>query len=139
MRKWCLFVIMLISVMAATNAQTTVEKDGPVITFEKKAHDFGDIAQGEKVEYVFTFTNSGTQPLIITNVEVTCGCTTPKGWPRDPIQPGEKGELTVSFSTAGKIGRQNKPIIVISNAVNPEGNRLSFSANILEKGQSSSQ
>jgi hypothetical protein len=126
--------------MFATNAQTAaVEKDGPVISFEKKSHDFGDITQGEKVEYIFTFTNTGTQPLIITNVEVTCGCTTPKGWPRDPLQPGDKGELIVSFSSVGKIGRQNKPIIVISNAVNPEGNRLSFSANILEKGQSSSQ
>lgn len=127
------------SVTFVTNAQSTVEKEGPVITFENKTYDFGDITQGDKVEHIFTFTNTGTQPLVITNVEVTCGCTTPKGWPRDPIQPGEKGELTVSFSTAGKIGRQNKPIIVISNAVNPEGNRLSFSANILEKGQSSSQ
>lgn len=136
MRKSWLLLVALMWVMVVTYAQTTtVEKEGPVISFENKAHDFGDIVQGEKVEYVFVFTNTGTQPLIITNVEVTCGCTTPKGWPRDPIQPGEKGELTVSFSTAGKIGRQNKPILVISNATNPEGNRLSFSANILEKGK----
>lgn len=114
-------------------AQTAVQQNGPVITFEKKSHDFGDITQGDKVEYVFSFSNSGTEPLIITNVEVTCGCTTPKGWPRDPIPPGGKGELTVAFSTSGKIGRQNKPVIIISNAINPEGNRISFSANILEK------
>jgi hypothetical protein len=138
MRKSWVLVIVLMSVMCVANAQTIVQ-DGPVITFEKKTHDFGEIVQGDKVEYIFTFTNTGNQPLIVTNVEVTCGCTTPKGWPRDPIQPGEKGELTVSFSTAGKIGRQNKPIIVISNAMNPDGNRLSFSATILEKGQLSSQ
>lgn len=135
MRKsWCL-IIVLISLIGPAIAQTTVEKEGPIITFEKKSHDFGDITQGDKVEYIFTFENTGTEPLIITNVEVTCGCTTPKGWPRDPILPGEKGELTVSFNTAGKLGRQNKPIIVISNAANPDGNRVSFSANILEKGQ----
>ena len=135
MRKSWWLVIVLISLAGLSNAQTTVEKEGPIITFEKKSHDFGDITQGEKVEYIFAFENTGTEPLIITNVEVTCGCTTPKGWPRDPILPGEKGELTVSFNTSGKLGRQNKPIIVISNAANPEGNRLSFSANILEKGQ----
>jgi hypothetical protein len=134
--KRSFLLLLLTSAAFITKAQTSVEKDGPVITFENKTHDFGDIIQGEKVEYVFSFSNTGTEPLIITNVEVTCGCTTPKGWPRDPIQPGHKGELTVSFNTAGKIGRQNKPIIVISNAVNPEGNRLSFSANILEKGSS---
>ncbi len=135
MKKSWLLSICLLVVIAGVNAQATTEKDGPVITFETRTHDFGDIAQGDKVEKVFTFTNTGNQPLIITNVEVTCGCTTPKGWPRDPIAPGEKGELTVSFNTAGKIGRQNKPVTIVSNAINPEGNRLSFSANILEKAQ----
>jgi hypothetical protein len=137
-KSW-LFLMFLMFVIAGAYAQTIVEPDGPVITFEKKTHDFGDIIQGDKVEHVFTFSNTGTQPLIITNVEVTCGCTTPKGWPRDPIQPGGKGELTVSFSSAGKIGRQNKPVTIISNATNPDGNRLSFSVNILEKSQSNSQ
>ncbi|HEY0655586.1 MAG TPA: DUF1573 domain-containing protein [Chryseosolibacter sp.] len=135
MIKYLTLAIVFILGSHGTQAQTAVQHDGPVITFEKKSHDFGDIIQGEKVEYVFTFSNTGTEPLIITNVEVTCGCTTPKGWPRDPIPPGGKGELTVAFSTAGKIGRQNKPVIVVSNAVNSEGNRLSFSANILEKSQ----
>jgi hypothetical protein len=132
MGKFLLLAIVLVLSCARLNAQTAVE-EGAVIAFEKKSHDFGDIVQGEKVEYVFTFSNTGTEPLVITNVEVTCGCTTPKGWPRDPIPPGGKGELTVAFNSAGKIGRQNKPVIVISNAVNPSGNRITFSANILEK------
>lgn len=132
MGKYLLLAVIFVFGHVSLNAQTAVQ-EGPVITFEKKSHDFGDIVQGDKVEYIFSFSNSGTEPLIITNVEVTCGCTTPKGWPRDPIPPGGKGELTVAFRSAGKIGRQNKPVIVISNAVNPEGNRISFSANILEK------
>lgn len=135
MIKYILTAIVLSLGFHQIVAQTAVSKEGPVITFEIKSHDFGDIVQGDKVEHIFTFSNTGTEPLIITNVEVTCGCTTPKGWPRDPIPPGGKGELTVAFSTAGKIGRQNKPVIIISNAVNPEGNRISFSANILEKSQ----
>jgi hypothetical protein len=132
MRKYWLLIWVCLFSCLVTHAQG-VPQEGPVITFEKKSYDFGDIVQGDRVEHVFTFSNTGTAPLIITNVEVTCGCTTPKGWARDPILPGEKGELIVSFSSAGKIGRQNKPVIVISNAVNPEGNRISFSANILEK------
>lgn len=133
MRRYLLLTLIIFSVSASSLAQTAVEKNGPIITFEKKTFDFGDIIQGDKVEHTFAFSNTGNEPLIITNVEVTCGCTVPKGWPRDPIGPGEKGEITISFSSVGKIGRQNKPVIIISNAANPEGNRISFSANILEK------
>jgi hypothetical protein len=134
MRKYLFLVLMLVFVaeVVAQNAANT-KVDGPVITVEKKNHDFGDIYQGDKVEHVYTFTNTGNEPLIITNVNVTCGCTTPKGWPKEPILPGGKGEVTVAFSSAGKIGRQNKTVTIISNAVNPEGNLLTFTTNILEK------
>jgi Protein of unknown function (DUF1573) len=107
--------------------------NGPVITWDKATHDFGDITQGDKVEQAFAFTNTGTSPLIITNIEVTCGCTTPRGWPRDPIAPGEKGEILIAFNSAGKYGKQNKVVTVISNAANPEVVQLIFSANVLEK------
>jgi hypothetical protein len=117
--------------LAVAQNATPSPKDGPVITFEKKAHDFGDIVQGEKVEHTFSFTNTGSEPLIITNVQVTCGCTTPKGWPRDPIPPGQSGEITVGFSSSGKIGRQHKPITVISNATNKDGSQISITTNIL--------
>jgi hypothetical protein len=106
---------------------------GPKIVWEKATYDFGDIFQGDKVEHAFSFTNTGTVPLIITNVEVTCGCTTPKGWPRDPVAPGEKGEILVAFNSSGKYGRQNKVVTIISNATNPEASQITFSANVLEK------
>src|SRR5882757_2491643 len=96
---------------------TSAQAQGPVITCDKNTHDFVDIFQGEKVERVFRFTNSGSEPLVITNVEVTCGCTTPKGWPRDPVNPGGRGEITVQFDSSHKIGRQNKVSTVVSNAV----------------------
>jgi len=103
----------------------------PVISFEKPAYDFGDIIQGDKVEHTFKFTNTGTAPLVITNVQVTCGCTTPKGWPRDPIAIGEKAELTIAFNSTGKLGKQNKVVTIVSNAAG--SNTISFSANVLEK------
>jgi hypothetical protein len=127
-------LIFGIAVAAAAFAQTTPAKaPGPVITWEKSTHDFGDIQQGDKVENTFRFTNTGTEPLIITNVTVTCGCTTPKGWPRDPIAVGGKSEIIVAFNSLGKFGKQNKVITVISNAVNPEAGQVSFTANVLEK------
>jgi hypothetical protein len=134
MKKFLISVFVLNLFFVSAFAQATNAKDtGPQITWEKSTHDFGDMSQGDKVEQVFIFTNTGSEPLIITNVEVTCGCTTPKGWPRDPVQPGDKGELLISFNSQGKMGRQNKVVTVISNASNPEAGQIKFSANVLEK------
>jgi len=132
MKKYLLlFVVMAFATLGF--AQQSPSQNGPIITFEKKTHDFGDIVQGDKVEETFKFANTGTEPLILTNVQVTCGCTTPKGWPRDPILPGGKGELTVAFNSAGKMGKQNKVVTVVSNAVNADGAQISFTTNVLEK------
>lgn len=128
-RKQILTVILGVLLAGTAIAQTS----GPRLTWEKSTHDFGDIQAGERVEYTFRFSNTGTEPLIITNVAVTCGCTTPKGWPRDPIGPGGKGEVAIAFNSSGKSGKQNKVITIISNAANPEGGQLSFTANVIEK------
>lgn len=133
MKKY-FFLLIVLAFAGQSFAQATHAKaNGPVISFEKKNHDFGDIYQGDKVEETFKFTNTGTEPLIITNVQVTCGCTTPKGWPRDPIAPGGKGEITIGFNSAGKMNRQNKVITIISNATNSDEAQISFTANVIEK------
>lgn len=113
-------------------AQTAKPTSGAVISWDKATHDFGEIIQGEKVEHTFHFTNTGNKELVITNVEVTCGCTTPKGWPRDPIAPGNSGELTIAFNSTGKIGKQNKVITITSNSVGAL-NQVMFSATVLPK------
>jgi hypothetical protein len=128
-----IMLIICISIFSINSfAQKESAKNGAAIEWDKISYDFGDIYQGDKVEYTFHFTNNGIQPLIITNVEVTCGCTTPKGWPRDPIAPGESGDLTVAFNSTGKIGRQNKVITVTSNSVGTD-NQVMFTANVLER------
>ena len=132
MKKF-LFLVAILGFAFQGFAQQAEKKDGPVITWEKKTHDFGDITQGDKVDHTFYFTNTGNEPLLITNVQVSCGCTTPKGWPRDPIPPGGKGELTLSFNSTGKLGKQNKPVTITSNAVNSDGGTISFTTNVLEK------
>lgn len=130
--KKILFLVVMIASISGVWAQGNVKKEGAVITFEKRTHDFGTINPGDKVEHVFAFTNTGTEPLIITNVQVTCGCTAPK-WPRDPIMPGGKGEITIAFNSAGKSDRQDKVVTVVSNAVNPEEAKISFTAFIQAK------
>ncbi len=125
-----LFLIMLTSMAIAAQAQQAdSQPEGPYITFEETSHDFGDIHQGDKVEYVFRFENTGTQPLIITNVQTTCGCTATE-WPREPVLPGETGSIKVQFDSTNKYGRQNKVITVVSNAVSPV-NQVKIVTNVL--------
>ena len=127
--KKLFFVLLSIVGSVGSNAQNK----GPVISWEKSTHDFGDLVQGDKVEHIFKFKNTGKEALLITNVQVTCGCTTPKGWARDPIAPGQSGEITIAFNSLGKYGKQNKVVTIISNAVNSEGGQISFAANVLDK------
>jgi len=102
---------------------------GARITFEEETHDFGDISQGDKLEYVYVFENSGTEPLILSNVLTTCGCTA-TDWPHDPIAPGRSGEINVTFDSSGKMGKQNKVITVVSNAINSQ-ERIKLITNVL--------
>lgn len=125
-----LFFILLVGLtFTGGRAQT----NGPVITWEKSAYDFGDLTQGDKVEHTFKFKNTGNEALVITNVQVTCGCTTPKGWARDAIPPGQSSEITIAFNSLGKFGKQNKVVTIVSNAANAEGGQISFTANVLDK------
>jgi len=123
-------VVLFAASFSTISAQTL--NAGAEITWDKSAHDFGEITEGEKVEHTFKFTNTGAEPLVITNVQVTCGCTTPKGWPRDPIASGKKAELVVQFNSTGKVGRQNKVVTVISNSAGGNS-QVTFSATVLEK------
>ena len=66
------------------------KQKGATISFEKDIHDFGKIKEdGGTVEYSFSFTNTGSEPLIITNVRTTCGCTSPT-WTQKPVMPDRK-------------------------------------------------
>jgi hypothetical protein len=117
MKNITLLFFILICNMLTFGQTVEGPKNGSIITFLEKSHDFGDIQQGEKVEYIFKFKNTGTQPLIISDVVTTCQCTA-KEWSKEPVMPGKTGEVMVSFDSAGKMGIQNKVVTVLSNAVN---------------------
>ncbi len=82
--------------------------------FEKEVIDYGKINQNANGKRTFEFTNIGNQPLIITRVQSSCGCTIAKK-PEKPIMPGEKGKITVSYAT-NRLGGFHKSITVFSNA-----------------------
>ncbi|MFB9845108.1 DUF1573 domain-containing protein [Mucilaginibacter ginsenosidivorans] len=99
---------------ASNDTSATAPGDKPVMKFEKETHDFGKIKDGEKVTYEYKFTNTGKSPLIITDAKASCGCTIPE-WPKEPIKPGESSKIKVTFNSAGKVGLQDKQILVTAN------------------------
>jgi hypothetical protein len=86
--------------------------------FEKETHDFGKIPQGKPVSVDFAFVNSGEEPLIISAVESTCGCTVPK-YTTTPVAPGGKGTITVTFNAAAVQPGFTKAVTIKSNARTP--------------------
>lgn len=102
---------------AQTPAETNAPKAYAAFKFEESTHDFGEIKQGDVVKHTFKFTNSGEAPLLISDIKTTCGCTTPK-YTREPVQPGETGEIDVQFNSSGKSGKQNKVITIFANTMN---------------------
>lgn len=91
----------------------------PVITFVKTEHDFGKINEADgRVTVVFEFKNEGMSPLILSNVRASCGCTTPE-WTKEPVEPGKKGSIKVTYNPNGRPGRFQKTITITSNATEP--------------------
>jgi hypothetical protein len=87
----------------------------PQINFEVKTHDFGKINEKDgPVTYVFEFVNKGDAPLVVSRVQASCGCTTPT-WTKEPVEPGKKGMITVTYNVTGRPGLFNKQITVFTN------------------------
>ena len=84
-------------------ALTNFEKftGGSQITFSKYEHDFGTVKKGKKLKQSFYFVNSGDAPLVISIAKGSCGCTIPF-FPKDPIQPGEKGQIDIEIDANNK-------------------------------------
>lgn len=100
---------------APANA-TPAAPAGPTTTlkFEQTEFDFGTVDQGEKVNHVYKFANTGNEPLIISNAKGSCGCTVPS-WPKEPIPVGGTGEIQVQFDSKGKKNKQSKRVTITAN------------------------
>jgi hypothetical protein len=101
----------------------------PVITFDSKDFNFGEIAVGATIEHEFKFTNTGNGNLIIHDAKPSCGCTALKNWPKGAIQPGEGGIIPIEF-TPNVSGEVTKTVSVITNC-NPSVIKLQIKGTVI--------
>lgn len=124
MKKLFLCTLVVLAVVA-TQAQkgqspsknspsNTANPNAPKMVFTEETYTFGEVPEGPQVTHEFKFTNTGKEPLILSNVKASCGCTTPS-WPKDPILPGKESVILVTYNTQGRVGNFTKSITVTSN------------------------
>lgn len=117
MKKLILFLGLGIFLLGNLCAQADSTKNKPVIKFEKTEYDFGTIAQGGNGTFEFTFTNTGKEPLVISNVVKQCGCTA-ADWIKEPVKKNKKGWVKITYNTQ-IVGAFTKQVTVYSNALTP--------------------
>lgn len=91
----------------------------PEIKFNKKVQKNEKVKAGEILGFAYLFENTGTEPLIISEVKVTCDCTKPR-WPKHPIMPGKSDTINVTVNTSKMIGWQDRTLEIFSNAKNSQ-------------------
>lgn len=142
-RHFTIIGMLLMVISSCDNASSKIRKsskittevvtsdDQPVFKFESEEHDFGIIEEGTVVTHEFVFTNSGKAPLVITNAQGSCGCTVPE-YPRDPVMPGQKGVIKVSFDSSNRAGRQDKTVTLTANTI-PNTKILKITSEVVSK------
>ena len=109
-------LVVSLSLIALFTLNVMAQNSAPEIKFDTKVYDYGTIAKGSDGNCEFVLKNVGKEPLIITTIQKSCGCTTPT-WDQKPILPGQSSSIKVGYDTQ-RLGPFNKQITVISNAVN---------------------
>lgn len=113
----------------ATNAQNPDAN----MKFTAEEHNFGNIPEGPAVSTDFEFKNTGKEPIVLSNVQASCGCTTPT-WTKDPILPGKTGKVTATYNTQGRPGNFVKTITINSNV----GTKVVKISGVVEKAPDAS-
>lgn len=108
MIKRFLAIAVVIFLAVSASAQSV-----EVLQLKETGYDFGKIPQGRPVTHIFEIVNTGKTPLLLSNVQASCGCTTPE-WSRDPIKPGATAQIKVGYNAAAE-GYFNKSITISYN------------------------
>ena len=114
----------------ASASATPDQASAPVIEFPEIRFDFGTINSGEKVKHVFKFKNTGNADLVLSQVKASCGCTTPT-YTKEPVSPGDEGEIAVEFNSEGISGQVAKDITVLANTT-PTTSVLTLSGEVIK-------
>jgi len=130
----CTLLVSSVNAQVITSPNDVKTKSSNAsIKFETTSHSFGNIIEGQIARYDFKFVNTGTEPLILSNVSASCGCTTPK-WPREAIEPGKSAIVTAEYNSQGRPGTFTKSIFVKSNGGDLT---LTISGNVVFSGNNS--
>lgn len=112
------FIIVLFLGVLGTTAVANAQSSGKAeFKFQNESHDFGKIKQNSPVTHDFTFTNTGTEPIIISEVRPSCGCSV-ADYAKTPIKPGETGKIAIKFDAAA-VGPFTKHFTIRSNTKTP--------------------
>ncbi|MVN20386.1 DUF1573 domain-containing protein [Mucilaginibacter arboris] len=114
MKKLMMICAMVVGFAINASAQTDNKAE---FKFVEEKHDFGKVPQGKPVTTDFVYTNIGEEPLILTEVKPTCGCTI-ADYTKTPVKKGEKGSIKITYNAAVE-APFNKTIVVTSNAKTP--------------------
>jgi Protein of unknown function (DUF1573) len=115
--------IPLFCLLIALCTQVSAQNKGAQFKFDGgDVHDFGVVKRGPTAFHKFEFTNAGTEPIIVTDVTPSCGCTN-VDWSRNPVLPGQKGFIQLSLKTEEQHGVFNKEVYIRSNAYVPNGEK----------------
>lgn len=112
-------------------ANNPVNQKTTRITFEKYMHEFGKIKQNSVNKYSFKFTNTGDEPLIISDAQGSCGCTVPN-YPKEPIAPGKSATIDVEYKPGMQEGMQDKKVTITANT-EPAQTILTIKAEVLKE------
>jgi len=98
------------------------------ITFKESSYDFGEMTAGDREKHIFEFVNTGQNPLVISNARGSCGCTVPS-WSKEPIAPGESGNIEVEYNSTGKKGAVQQVVTIDANT-NPSQSKLTIKVQV---------
>ena len=135
MKKIIYGMLLIIAIGFASikiSAKVTPSEKEAILAFNEMQYDFGKVQQGETLEHLFKFKNTGTANLIIESVHPSCGCTGATLGDKKEYAPDESGEIKVSFNTQGREGINSKTITVTSNDKKEPVKTLSFVCEILK-------
>jgi hypothetical protein len=128
--KTLLATALLLAAGVTVRAQQGPSGQQPnALKFETMVHDFGTVYEGTMATFDFKFTNTSGAPVALSNVQASCGCTTPK-WPREPIGPGESAVITAQYNSTGRPGSFHKTITVYTEGGNQV---LTIQGNVVQK------
>lgn len=141
MKKFALICLFASMAFGMANAQDVKKEEVPAngakIRFIETEHNYGTIQKGGDGKCTFTFVNEGNEPLILSNVKASCGCTTPS-YTQKPVMPGKEGTIDVKYNT-NNVGGFSKTVTVTSNAVDNPRVVLKIKGNVVQEGGSQAQ